>query len=163
MEGGGISSKANLWEYVGFFRSSAHSIGITLQRRKSGLGLNRLESNEPFWQGIWSEVVLDFISGKPTIRVEWRPGVRRWEKRKTSAMTWNAYVRECRLTTSRAIIQRLCTAPRAGGGSAMPMPRTRSGIHACCRPEKKAAKDRSRRSRVIVLSEVPYSNHLIAL
>jgi len=33
-----------------------------------------------------------------------------------------------------------CTARRARGGSAMPTPRMRSGIRACCRLEKRAAR-----------------------
>jgi hypothetical protein len=77
------------------------------------------------------------------MRVEWRREECRWEKRKTRARSWSACVRPCRPTMSRAIIRRRCTARHAAGGSAMPTPRTKSGIRACCRLEKRVARRRS--------------------
>ena len=78
-----------------------------------------------------------------TMRVEWRWEACRWEKKNLSARTWSACVRECRLAMTRATIRRLCTARRAGDGSAMPTPRMRSGIRACCALEKRAARHRA--------------------
>ena len=51
-------------------------------------------------------------------------------------------VRRCRLTTSRAIILRPCIARSGEDGSAMLMPKTRSGIRACCQSLMRAARSR---------------------
>lgn len=67
----------------------------------------------------------------------------RWKEKKRRARTRSAGVRACRLTMSRAILRRQCGVRRAGGGSALPTPRMRSGIRACRRREKRAARHRA--------------------
>ena len=78
-------------------------------------------------------------SGEPKT-VEWRPGVHRWKQRKRRTTIWRDCARQCRLTTSRAIILRPCTARNAADGSAMPTSKTKSGIRACCHPVMRVAR-----------------------
>jgi len=63
-----------------------------------------------------------------------------WERTNYQARTWSISVRPYRVTTSHALIPPRFAVRDAVGGSAIPTPRTRSGIHARCRPERKAAR-----------------------
>jgi hypothetical protein len=58
----------------------------------------------------------------------------RWEKWNANAraMTWSDCARQYRLTMSHAITLRPCTVRNVEDGSAMLMPKTKSGIDACC-------------------------------
>jgi len=63
----------------------------------------------------------------------------RWEKSETKARTGSGRVRGFRLSLGNAPTRRACAARPAVSGSATPMLRMSSGIHACCqRPQRKS-------------------------
>ena len=66
-----------------------------------------------------------------------------WKAKAQKAQIWSTFVRPCRRTRSHAIIRRRLVVRGAVAGSAIRMLRMKSGIHARCLRERRAAKRRT--------------------
>jgi hypothetical protein len=83
-----------------------------------------------------------------------------WNTQNQKARTRSTSVRLSRLTTSRATARRRFVARGAVGGSAMPIPRMKSGIHVRCRLERRAAKHRTPASLVSKVNNLAHRQWL---